>query len=100
MDTEMADAVDIKMQAHDVAVDALGNVHRAVRGEIDRLSRFEQENAAHRQGGALHPVRSVLVVLRQVQRMLDPVVRQVGRRARNFEGSNYEVEGTADLDGR
>jgi hypothetical protein len=86
-----ADAVDVKMVAHDLRVDALGNVSQILRQEIARLARFEADLDDFRQGSTLQPVRSGLVQLRQVQRALEPYLRQVAREARAFESSNFEA---------
>ena len=88
---EEADPIEVKMVAHDLRVDALGNVSQALRHEIDRLAHFEQALQDFGQGSTLQPVRSGLVQLRTVQRALEPYLRQIAREARAFESANFEA---------
>ena len=95
MSTELfqEDAVDEKMGAHEIAVDALHTIHLSVRQQIARLD-WEEKRRRNRYGGGgstLHPIRAALVVLRQLLKIMDMRVPGFRKQQRNFERAHYET---------
>jgi len=95
------DAVDVKADAHRVAVEAFADVARALTGSLQRLRMFE---ALHREdfgsGTTLTPVRAAINALRPITLTLGPLLRRAQQQAERYEQSNFEEVDEPDISGR
>jgi len=95
------DNIDMKADAHRVAVGALSDVVAAVQRSVQRLRLYEEVHAERwGTGSTLAPVRGARVALSGVAKILTPILHRAQRQTRQFDQSNYEPEQGRDVSGR